>query len=712
MNKDTPMEDLDDSMSSTGFKSLFAKEEDADPDSSRMERSECNTAQTGLTFTGTQLAQSALIQPYLQEMGGLLKSCEGLTGIPFSSHFTASYNETTLTKSSHSHSRGEESTASHGERCISPSAYLVTSYIDTHMDGVETEDEQAQGQSRCLDPNSERRGVIADVCCQREMPLTSAGHKLSGTMLEYEGKLMGMLAMLDNCMGEAEMDFEPQDWGTDASQEYVHISQSSKTTLAPLQQGNLIHLENQPMHIESWSQQEAGEDEALKESRNEVTGVSASNGSQQSPMLHGDNMGAFSKKQLESQWALKTENNFSLQMPLYRTEKYSLHHEGLKTEGVSTAEGQNTKDDVTEIEVDETGQTSEEDREPRLDNLDLGSGRKELSALGRQIEECIEEVQRLEKRRNELLAEGLGLRGNSQKEEAEDSNKEKSIDRQVIELMSSLRKEEEGRREESKREIQSLGEERAEEERRVWRVQLERQGLQDELRNVKRSLFAMARDCAQNQFTLNTQHHEVAALSEEEKLQSLLRQLTEERSNLRTAHNQQILDLQARRQAQSVTQTSVTQDELTQCKRHSCGDIQQYLQGGLKALEDRYEPILLALLKRREAAAAAQVKAREHAQELRAQLRPLKEEIQKLNLQRSCLDQKLKIIHLQRREDAGQYKEAIFFLEESSRELKTELKIQKRKTNAIEDLRDSLSQQLQFYKAAIEHHTCDDMEKT
>ena len=70
----------------------------------------------------------------------------------------------------------------------------------------------------------------------------------------------------------------------------------------------------------------------------------------------------------------------------------------------------------------------------------------------------------------------------------------------------------------------------------------------------------------------------------------------------------------------------------------------------------RYEPILLALLKRREATAGALVKAKERAQELRAQLRPLRDEIQKLKLQRSCLEEKLKLIHLHRREDTGRHK--------------------------------------------------------
>lgn len=64
-------------------------------------------------------------------------------------------------------------------------------------------------------------------------------------------------------------------------------------------------------------------------------------------------------------------------------------------------------------------------------------------------------------------------------------------------------------------------------------------------------------------------------------------QLTEQVSQLSTAHKQQMSDLQAKLHAMRSSQTSDTHDEMTECKRHSCGDIQQYLQGGLRALEDR-----------------------------------------------------------------------------------------------------------------------------
>ncbi|XP_040909748.1 syncoilin [Toxotes jaculatrix] len=678
------MEDMDANISSTGFEPLFISEEDGEADRNLMEQSEFNTAQSGLTFTGTQLNPSALIKPYLQEMDDLLKSCEELTGIPFGSRFSESYTETSMSESIHGQSKEVLTMESYRETSASPQAYLSTSYIDTHMDGAEPEDPPAQGQLQGLDTIINRCGVTTEVSRQTEMPLTSVGSKLSETMVEYEGQLLGMLAMLESCMEEAGMDFEPQDWATESSHEYVHINKNPHlyrgTTLVPIQQERPVKLETEPMQLESWAAQRPEGDKVSKDGRNGVTVGSATNSRQQKPLEPLDG----------------NKND-----PMYceGTKMRYMFHEGTETKG-----------DITGTEVDDTEMPAEERPEAKMDTADLRSDMKELGELGSQMEECIKEVQQLEKRRKELLAEVLELRGNNKREEAEGSNEEEEmteeqIDSKVAELMNIVRSEEEGRREERKREIQSLREERAEEERRMWKINLERQGLQDEIRKLKRKLFAMVRDCTHSQASLNNQRREVELLKrEEEKLQSLVLQLTEEGCQFRSDQKQQLLELQAELHAQTSSQTSNTQEELTECRRHSCGDIQQYVQGGLRALEDRYEPILLALLKRREATAGALVKAKEQAQELRAQLRPLREEIQKLKLQRACLEEKLKLIHMQRREDVGQYKETVYGLEESSRELKTELNIQKKKTKEIEELRDSLAKQLLLYRAAIEDH--------
>uniref|UniRef100_A0A3B3UTH5 Syncoilin, intermediate filament protein n=1 Tax=Poecilia latipinna TaxID=48699 RepID=A0A3B3UTH5_9TELE len=267
------------------------------------------------------------------------------------------------------------------------------------------------------------------------------------------------------------------------------------------------------------------------------------------------------------------------------------------------------------------------------------------------MEDCIEEVQRLEKRRKELLLEVLQLRGPRDEEDVERESRdeeetEESIDIKAVELFTILRTEEEGRREERKREIQGLREERAEEERKTWKVNLERQGLQDELRRLKRKLFAVARDCAQSQATLNNQRCDVELLKTEEVI--------------------------------------LPPPGVVEASR---------LLGNIG-----YEPILEALLKRKEAAAGALAKAKEQSQELRVQVKPLREEIQKLELERTCLEERLKLTYMQRQEDAVRHKEVVHFLEEKIREMRTELEIQKRKTKEMEELRENLTKQLLLYR--------------
>ncbi|XP_034561226.1 uncharacterized protein sync [Notolabrus celidotus] len=720
------MEDMEDS-SSTGFEPLFIKEEDPDPNRTFMEQNECHPAQSGFSFTRTQLNPSTVIKPYLQEMDELLRNCQELTGIPFGSKFSASYDETNLTETTQCH-RKEVTMDSYEETSVSPHAYLSTSYIDTQMDGVGDEDQPAQGQAQGLDQIINRCGVTTDICHQKEMPLTSAGNKLSDSMVEYEGQLVGMLAMLESCMEETGMDFEPQDWATDGTQEYVHISTKSNlrrgTTLVPIRQERLTKLETHPLKFESCVSPHDERNAVCRESRNEVTFGSAPIGSQPGPVLSFDNTDGFSMERFEGQENSKgaqggIDGQFRFSgpsLPLDSPQDDPMCCEETKTGCMFTNEDTFTKGDMTGIEVNSEC-PADDTQELGMDSNNLESGMNELSAVGSQMEECIQEVQQLKLRRKELLAEVLKLRGDKDTEELKEGNEEgeeteEQIDCKVAELMNAIRMEEEGRGEERKKEIQGLRVERADEEKRIWTVNLERQGLHGELRKLKRRLFAIARECAHSQVALNTQRREMELLKrDEENMKSLVLQLTEERTKLRGDQQEQLLGLQAELYAQGTSLPSNTKDEMTQCKRHSCGDIQQFLQGGLKALESRYEPIMLALLKRREITAEALVKAKDQAQVLKTQLTPLMEEIQKLHLQRTCLEEKIRLCCMQRREDVGQYKERVNTLEERSRELKTELKIQKRKIKEIEELKDTLNKHLQLYRQAIEDHQCDDEQK-
>lgn len=510
------MDDLDDNISSSGFEPLFIKEEEGDPERSHMEQGECNTNLHDLAFTGAQLKQSALIKPYLQEMDDLLKSCEELTGISFGSQYSANYTETNLNESSHGEAKEEVTVEKCGEAWKCPQAYLSTSYIDTHIDGTSAEEKPAQGQSQSTGTVVDRCGVTTERCRQAEMPLTSAGNKLSKTMVEYEGQLLGMLAMLESCMEETGMDFEPQEWVTDESQEYVHINKNPQlyrgTTLVPIQQERPLKTESQPMQLDSWE-----EGQVSKDTGKRMTAGSTTNGSQHKDLSGHDMMGELSVDRSESPGHLKTDkvSGFS-ETPIDTIQENAMCYEGMKP-GHIFDESTETTGDAIEIDVDGNELLSEKTEELKTDTLDLGSSVTELEALGTQMEDCIDGVQRLEKRRKELLVEVLQLRGEKGQGVSEDEEEtEEWIDNKVADLMNVLKKEQEGRREERKREREILREERAEEERRMWKVNLERQGLQDELRKLKRRLFAMARGCAHSQAALNNQRREVEILKREE----------------------------------------------------------------------------------------------------------------------------------------------------------------------------------------------------
>lgn len=474
------MEDLDETVSS-GFEPLFINEDEEDRE----------RTQSGFGFIGTQMNNFGLMKPYLKEMDELLKSCEELTSLPLSSHLSGSYNEMGLMESANEHRIGEDGRERYEEKNVSPQGYLFTSYIDTNMDGAGTQNKTAQANSQVLASVSSRCRVSSDISYEREMPLTSAGHKLSDTMAEYEGQLSGMLSMLESCLEEAEMDLEPQGWATDASQEYVHISKNHQqrqcTAQATMQQGRPNMVGFEMVKSESEAGPDLGRAQVFKESRNEVNVGLPVKCTAQNPGNSCSLVG-FSGEPLE-----KTDENHA--DPLLMFSDTSSNNGSVQCEVPKTGDDHGFEADIT------------------------GSGQTDLCEVGSQMERCIQEVQQLEERRKVLLQEVLELRRQKDREKMEGCQEEvaeESIERQVTELMDALKKEEEERREERKKEIQVLREERAEMERRMWKVNLETHGLQQELRKLRRRLFAVARDCAHSQFLLSNQHHQVDVLKREE----------------------------------------------------------------------------------------------------------------------------------------------------------------------------------------------------
>ncbi|XP_030628199.1 syncoilin-like [Chanos chanos] len=229
-------------------------------------------------------------------------------------------------------------------------------------------------------------------------------------------------------------------------------------------------------------------------------------------------------------------------------------------------------------------------------------------------------------------------------------------------------------------------------------TQLEKQRLQEEMSQVKRKLFAMVRDCIQTQVTMAAQQYEVAQLVlTQEELQSQVLDLIQETSHIREAHRNHLVALEeglrSRRRPRAMS-------DLSHCRRASM-EFGRYARSSMRSVEQWYEPRVMALLRRRQVGEEALRRTRELGQDLRTRLKPLKDESQKLELQKTCLEQRLALMEEQRRETMAQYKEAVFSLEESMRELKTELQVQINVNRQLEELRSMLLTQLDFYRRTV-----------
>ncbi|XP_003230004.3 syncoilin [Anolis carolinensis] len=286
-----------------------------------------------------------------------------------------------------------------------------------------------------------------------------------------------------------------------------------------------------------------------------------------------------------------------------------------------------------------------------------------IEEIGERFQECIEAVEELEKERDRLIEE-----------------------------LSLLR-------EPALEEIRKAHQEILEAYRLHAKVELERSSLRDEIRQVKRKLFRVTRECVACQYQLETQRHEVAQSAVyQEELEGRIRQLSEELSQLREACEKEKERFRQRLRAPRHRRDSVYLQE----SRRLSAEFESFVLESRQSLEEHYEPRMMRLLERREASRVALRETQGEVHRLKEALRPLRGEVSQLQLQNRSLEEQILLIRQKRDEDVLQYKEQVEEMEERLRELKNEVQLQQRKNQELEELRASLHQELSIYKDCLE----------
>ncbi|KAG9274968.1 syncoilin-like [Astyanax mexicanus] len=278
------------------------------------------------------------------------------------------------------------------------------------------------------------------------------------------------------------------------------------------------------------------------------------------------------------------------------------------------------------------------------------------------FEHCMEEVERLQVRRDVLVQELLAL--------------ERPLQDKVQDLRLELTQ------------VHSC----------LDHAQYHKHTLQEEAARVKRKLFVVMRDCIQNQITLTAQKYEVEQFTiMQEELQCEVLQRLQELAQMREEQQSRLTALRQRLQGQQRPRAA---SDLSHCRRASA-DLSRYTRASMKSLDKWYEPRLLALLRRKQASEDTLRKSRELGQVLKKHVEPLREESRRMKLESEQLQQRIDLMEQERRGRAAQHQETVSLLEECVRELQTELQIQINTNRQLGELNHCLTAQSSVYRRCL-----------
>ncbi|XP_077477530.1 syncoilin-like [Stigmatopora argus] len=316
---------------------------------------------------------------------------------------------------------------------------------------------------------------------------------------------------------------------------------------------------------------------------------------------------------------------------------------------------------LTEETSAEVIQFPEDIRQSVDDNLSKVDQPK-MENVGEMLERCVLQVSRLETQREDLLREFLTLR--------------EPMTQAVDRLRGNL----------------------VENQRLLTLARMDHEDVLEKMQEVKRKLFKAARDGIRCQVTLAELEYQVAqdALTEEE-LKSQIQDLTEELLHLQESHRNRLHSLRDRTVEPFRPRAA---SDVGLCRQASVR-LQRRLSVNVQNLESWYEPRLIALLKRRQFGEKALRASSEQGLSFRAQLEPLRQEVQRLEENKGQLELRINLKEQEREELIAQHKEAEEELKQELGKLALDIEIKKRQKKDLEALTNDILEEMAHLKSFL-----------